>query len=197
MANIYAYIEAGYAVFANAANEIQNIIAATELAIARDPENNVYFIHKRDPIAFSVASMMPVAVAPTHIAAAQPNEILNKAGVQYTGTTSFEDFWAAWVLANPTYTNEATIDIDARLSATLTPTHTTRTTASAFETPVGARTVRLIALAGASFTVGGVSYPVTTANGVIDEFAAGNGINPLAAITYTVVTPNVLQIIEA
>ncbi len=96
------------------------------------------------------------------------------------------------VIITEGYVNE----IRAQIANPVSVTHTLRTTLDTFEIPANARRVQIIALASGAFTFNGVSYPITTANGVIDALEIGNGIAPLSGISYEVTAANVLQIVE-
>lgn len=136
------------------------------------------------------------------ITAAPVDEIVDETDTPYGA--DFDAFNTAFAAVLPQQGGGTTLDdllaavdeINTQISTPITVTHTLRTGLSSYETPANARRVQIIALAGGAFTVGGVSYPITTANGVIDAFEVGNGISPISAISYTVTAANVLQIIE-
>jgi hypothetical protein len=61
----------------------------------------------------------------------------------------------------------------------------------------GQRKITLTALAGSSFIYKGITYPLLTANGVIDRVSVGNGINPIQPDQeYEVLAGSVLEELE-
>ncbi len=99
MANLYAYVEGGVAVFRNAADEVFYTVPAGELTIGTDTLGNVLFIHRRDAFAVNAYGTLS-NIQPVQFTQALANEVLNKAGVPYTALVDFTAFWDAWILQN-------------------------------------------------------------------------------------------------
>lgn len=179
---ITVYPEGDFIVFKDTGGVVIETAQYSQIRWVRTSDGNIAFENIADE--FRVIATAPVG------------EILDELAVPYGATIDL--FNAAFTAVLP-QTGEGGSDVSAiatRLSATFAVTQTLRSVAGAYEASVGIKRLTLIAGVGGSFTVGAITYPFATANGVVDSFIVGNGINPLPAVAYTLVSGTVLEIKE-
>lgn len=204
MASLYVFPKGDYIVLNDAGGVFLYQLHFSELSIDRTVAGEIAFTHRRDATA-----IYPIASAPFA-------EVLDESGTPYS-TIDEEDFLVQFRAALPSCaspsadpavlsvlssTYERVNAIHAGL-APATPQVVAMTTRSAGSftaqapTSNSCRKVQLIALTG-TFSVGGVSYPITTANGIIDSFQAeATSAARLSDISYVVnASSTVLEIIQ-
>lgn len=204
MASLYVFPKGDYIVLNDAGGVFLYQLHFSELSMDRTVAGEIAFTHRRDATA-----IYPIASAPF-------DEVLDEGGTPYS-TIDEEDFLVQFRDAMPRASSPSA---DPAVLSVLSSTYervnaiydglapataqvieqTTRSAGSyTAEAPTAnsCRKVQLIALTG-TFSVGGVSYPITTANGVVDAFQAeATSAAKLSDISYTVdASSSVLEIIQ-
>jgi len=181
----YVFVVGDYIEVRDAGNVFAYQLHYTELSITRNVAGWINFAHRRDS-----AEIYPIISAPF-------DEVLKQSGVPYS-TVSEEAFFVAFNAILPTASAASTgvEDIVDGLGLTAQTVEMAIATSSGTAVHSGGatRAISIVALTPTTvFSVLGISYPLATANGIIDEFSASATAGcTLSGIAYTVTSGSVL-----
>lgn len=189
---LYVYPKGDFIVLDDGGGVFMYQLHFTELAIDR-LFGQIRFLHRRDttelyPIASEEYSQILDEAGTPYSIVSEPDFLANLRAILPKSTAPSADP-AVLTILNSTYERINAIHNGLATDTPQTIAQTSRTaggyTAQA-PTSNKCRKIQIIATAG-TFTVGGITYPINTVNGIIDTFEAeATAATTLADITYTV-----------
>lgn len=180
MALLYVFPVGEYIVIRDNGNVFKAQIHYSELSIERTSAGEIGFVHRRD------------TDAQYPIQSAAWNDIVDEAGAPYS-VVDEDDFLTQFSSVLPTSGGGSTVSTAQQVEQNI---RTTGDYTAASGSANQCVRIQIIALTG-TFEVNGITYPITTANGVIDDFLVQATSGKLQDIAYAVnAASSVLEIIQ-